>query len=265
MARHKASRNSAWRNGRNRKSVWVVKSTATELKEQKGVSKSEDKWNVDKSMAVNNQAGSAGLTEGALSQGKSACKASESASKPQYKAADFGGQAGAVSADESGVTKSAENGGVTRPGIQEEVGRTNVHPEGNGREAGIRIYDTAGSLLLDVTEDKIEWSDGDSPRILESRDALRWCGLDELYTHVYPLGRTRAANSVSALSWGCDYAAHRTACPRCTLCDGQCERKGLHILCAHGELPDPGRGVHLWHDLRRRGGQAACLAKLDES
>ena len=206
------------------------------------------------------QAGSAGLREE-----KSACKASESASKPQYKAADFGGQAGAVSADESGVTKSAENGGVTRPGIQEEVGRTNVHPEGNGREAGIRIYDTAGSLLLDVTEDEIEWSDGDSPRILESRDALRWCGLDELYTQVYPLGRTRAANSVSALSWGCDYAAHKTACPRCTLCDGQCERKGLHILCAHGELPGPGRRVHLWHDLRRRVGPKRQCGKTAQN
>ena len=103
MARHKASRNSAWRNGRSRKFVWVVKCTATELRS------TATEWNVDKSMAVNNQAGSAGLTEGALSQGKSACTASESANKPQYKAAKFGGQAGAVSADESGVTKSVEN------------------------------------------------------------------------------------------------------------------------------------------------------------
>ena len=103
MARHKASRNSAWRNGRNRKFVWVAKCTATELRS------TATEWNADKSMAVNNHAGSAGLTEGALSQGKSACKASESANKPQYKAAKFGGQAGAVSADESGVTKSVEN------------------------------------------------------------------------------------------------------------------------------------------------------------
>ena len=134
MARHKASRNSAWRNGRNRKFVWVVKSTATELKEQKGVSKSEDKWNVDKSMAVNNQAGSAGLTEGALSQGKSARKASESASKPQYKAAKFGGQAGAVSADESGVTKSVENESkktrVGLPSIRKANGIMTVLPRG---------------------------------------------------------------------------------------------------------------------------------------
>ena len=134
MARHKASRNSAWHNGRNRKFVWVVKSTATELKEQKGVPKSEDKWNVDKSMAVNNQAGSAGLAEGALSQGKSACKASESANKPQYKAAKFGGQAGAVSADESGVTKSVENESkktrVGLPSIRKANGIMTVLPRG---------------------------------------------------------------------------------------------------------------------------------------
>ena len=75
------------------------------------------------------QAGSAGLREE-----KSACKASESANKPQYKAAKFGGQAGAVSADESGVTKSVENESkktrVGLPSIRKANGIMTVLPRG---------------------------------------------------------------------------------------------------------------------------------------
>ena len=147
-----------------------------------------------------------------------------------------------------------DSDGETRPGIQEKGGRTNVHPVCNGREARIRIFALRGSLLLDITEDEIEWPNGYFPRILETSDALRMCRLDELYMHVYPLGTIRPANSVLALSWGCDYEAVATACPSCTVCDGHCERAGINILCAHGPPTHPARGVHLWHDLRHRVG-----------
>ena len=147
-----------------------------------------------------------------------------------------------------------DTAGETRPAIQEEGGRTNAHPVCNGREAGIRIYTIGGSLLLDITEDELQWPDGYFPRILGTSDALRMCSLDELCIQVYPLGTIRPANSVLALSWGCDYEAVATACPSCTLCDGHCERTVIHIICAHGPLTQPARGVHVWHDLRCRVG-----------
>ena len=80
------------------------------------------------------------------------------------------------------------------------------------------------------------------------------CRLDEHYIQVYLLGTIRPANSVLALSWGCDYEAVAAACPSCTVCDGHCERTGFHILCAHGPPTHPARGVHVWHDLRCRVG-----------
>ena len=147
-----------------------------------------------------------------------------------------------------------DSDGEARPGIQEKDGRTNVHPVCNGREAAIRIFTIQGSLLLDITEDEIEWPDDHFPKILETSDALTMCKLDELYIQIYPLGKIRTANSVLTLSWGCDYQAVRTACPRCTVCSGPCERTGMHILCAHSPPTDPARGVHLWHDLRCRVG-----------
>ena len=83
-----------------------------------------------------------------------------------------------------------DSDGETRPGIQEKGGWTNVHPVCNGREAGIRIFTIGGSLLLDITEDEIEWPDDHFPKILETSDALTMCKLDELYIQIYPLGKS---------------------------------------------------------------------------
>ena len=142
---------------------------------------------------------------------------------------------------------------------EDDTNRSSPHPasegEANTADGGLRIFNMAGSLMLHISEDDIEWPEDCFPRALELGDVLRFCKLDMNYTCLYPIGSTEPVEECATLDWGQDYSAITTACPRCTCCNGRCTRAGTHhILCSHSPPTGSADHVHLWHDLRRRAG-----------
>ena len=130
----------------------------------------------------------------------------------------------------------------------------------------ISISSIGGQTLV-VTKEHLRNSDGkefpiawpdERDKVVDRFDIFSFAKIPPaehaLYDLICSQTQTLPIESDEHLKWGHSYTLVRRSCPRCTLCNRICTRKGEHKLCAHGTKD------HLWHMPRNQSMRGLFIA-----